>query len=142
MKVVAFIMCFLFPLSVFADNGKVASIKQEQKAPFTGFLFDPTAFAKIEADKQFLIDKCEVDKKLLGDKCDADKKFLNDSCAIEKDKIMKTDEVLLKGKDEEIIRLNKIVADMKPTSKGLWFGLGTVTGLVVSFTTVYLVKKL
>lgn len=142
MKIVAFIMCFLFPLSVFADNGKVASIKQEQKAPFTGFLFDPAAFAKIEADKQFLIDKCEVDKKLLGDKCDADKKFLNDSCAIEKDKIMKTDEVLLKGKDEEIIRLNKIVADMKPTSKGLWFGLGTAAGIVISLSTVYLVKKL
>ena len=67
-------MCFLFPLSVLADDGKLASIKENQKAPFTGFLFDPTAFAKIEADKQFLIEKCIAEKKLLTDKCDADKK--------------------------------------------------------------------
>jgi hypothetical protein len=142
MKIIAFIMCFLFPLSALADEGKLAAIKEAQKAPFTGFLFDPTAFAKIEADKQFLIEKCTVEKKLLTDKCEADKKFLNDSCAIEKDKTVKSYEVIVKGKDEEIIRLNGIIADTKPTSKGLWLGLGTAAGIVVSLTTVYLVKKL
>ena len=59
MKIVAFIMCFLFPLSVFADNGKVASIKQDQKAPFTGFLFDPTAFAKCQKLKFFMTHQIE-----------------------------------------------------------------------------------
>lgn len=142
MKVIAFIMCFLFPLSAFADGGKVAAIKQDQKAPFTGFLFDAAAFAKIEADKQFLLDKCEVDKKLLTDKCEAEKKFLNDTCANEKDKLTKTCNVVLKGKDDEIERLNKIIEDMRPPNKGLWFGLGAAAGIAVSLTTVYLVKKL
>ena len=69
-------MCFLFPLTAFAD-GKIASIKETQKAPFTGFLFDATAFAKIEADKQTLIEKYELEKKLLVEKCAAEKDFLN-----------------------------------------------------------------
>jgi aconitase B len=142
MKIVAFIMCFLFPLTALADEGKLASIKESQKAPFTGFLFDPTAFAKIEADKQFLIEKCTAEKKLLADKCDADKKFLNDSCAIEKDKILKSDQIIIKGKDDEITRLNKLIEDMHPPSKGLWFGLGAAAGVAISLTTVYLVKKL
>lgn len=142
MKTIAIIMCLLFPISVFADEGKIASIKETQRAPFTGFLFDPTAFAKIEADKQFILEKCAAEKKLLADKCEADKKFLNDSCAIEKDKIVKSDLVLLEGKDLEIARLNKVIGDMAPPNKGLWIGLGAFAGVAVSLTTVYLVKKL
>ena len=134
-------MCFLFPLTAFAD-GKIASIKETQKAPFTGFLFDPTAFAKIEADKQTLIEKYELEKKLLAEKCAAEKDFLNKTCVNEKETIEKSNAVVLKGKDEEIARLNAIIADTKPTSKGLWFGLGTAAGIAISLTTVYLVKKL
>ena len=141
MKIIAFIMCFLFPLTAFAD-GKIASIKETQKAPFTGFLFDPTAFAKIEADKQTLIEKYELEKKLLVEKCAAEKDFLNKTCVNEKETIEKSNAVVLKGKDEEIARLNAIIADTKPTSKGLWFGLGTAAGIAISLTTVYLVKKL
>ena len=134
-------MCFLFPLAAFAD-GKIASIKETQKAPFTGFLFDPTAFAKIEADKQTLIEKYELEKKLLVEKCAAEKDFLNKTCVNEKDALGKSYDVVLKGKDDEIARLNAIIADTKPTSKGLWFGLGTAAGIAISLTTVYLVKKL
>ena len=141
-RIIAFIMCFLFPLSAFAEGGKVASIKENQKAPFTGFLFDAAAFAKIEVDKQTIIEKYELEKKLLIEKCEAEKKFLNETCINEKDVLVKTNDVVLKGKDEEITRLNKIIADMAPPNRGLWFGLGTAAGLVVSFTTIYLVKKL
>lgn len=135
-------MCFLFPLTAFAEGGKVASIKQEQKAPFTGFLFDAAAFAKIEADKHTLVEKYELEKKLLADKCEAEKKFLNDTCANEKDVITKSNDIVLKGKDDEITRLNKIIEDMRPPNRGLWFGLGAAAGIAVSFTTIYLVKKL
>jgi len=141
MKIVAFIMCFLLPFSAFAD-GKIASIKETQKAPFTGFLFDPTAFAKIEADKQTLIEKFELEKKLLVEKCVAEKDFLNKTCNNEKDTLGKTYDVVLKGKDDEIARLNKVIGDMAPPNKGLWIGLGAAAGIAVSLTTVYLIKKL
>ena len=141
MKAIAVLICILFPLSAFAD-GKVASIKEGQKAPFNGFLFDAAAYATIEADKQTLIDKFELEKKLLADRCVAEKDFLNKTCNNEKDALGKSYDVVLKGKDEEIGRLNKIIEDMRPPNKGLWFGLGAATSIVVGLTTVYLVKKL
>jgi hypothetical protein len=141
MKLTAILLCILFPLSAFAD-GKVASIKEGQKAPFTGFLFDPAAYATIEADKHTLIEKFELEKKLLADKCSAEKEFLNKTCINEKETIEKTNAVVLKGKDDEIARLNKVIGDMAPPNKGLWIGLGAAAGIAVSLTTIYLIKKL
>ena len=140
-KLLVSILCFMFASPAFAD-GKVASIKEGQKAPFTGFLFDPVAYATIEADKHTLIEKFELEKKLLSDKCTAEKDFLNKTCVNEKETIEKSNAVVLKGKDDEIIRLNKIIEDMRPPNRGLWFGLGAAAGVAVSLTTVYLVKKL
>lgn len=141
MKAIAVLVCILFPLSAFAD-GKVASIKEGQKAPFNGFLFDAAAYATIEADKQTLIDKFELEKKLLADKCVAEKDFLNKTCNNEKDALGKSYDVVLKGKDDEIGRLNKIIEDMRPPNRGLWIGIGAAAGVAVTLTTVYLVKKL
>ena len=53
----------------------------------------------------------------------------------------KTFKIQLNSKNEEIERLNKLLIETK-TNKGLWFGLGAAAGIVVSLTTVYLVKKL
>ena len=141
MKAIAVLICILFPLSAFAD-GKVASIKEGQKAPFNGFLFDPVAYATIEADKQTLIDKFELEKKLLADRCVAEKDFLNKTCNNEKDALGKSYDVVLKGKEEEIGRLNKIIEDMRPPNRGLWIGVGAAAGVVITLSTVYLVKKL
>ena len=139
-KIIVFILCFMFTTPAFAD-GKVASIKEGQKAPFNGYLFDPTAFATIEIDKQQIIKKCELEKELLTKKCDGECTFLKDSCKNEKETLEKTLKIQLDSKDKEIERLSKIVLEPKP-SRGLWFGLGAASGLVVTLTTVYLVKKL
>ena len=63
-KLIAIILCFMFTTPAFAD-GKVSVLKQDQKAPFAGYLFDATAFATIEADKEAIIKKCELDKEFL-----------------------------------------------------------------------------
>jgi hypothetical protein len=144
-KIIAVILCLVFlPTTVFADAvaaPKVASIKEGQKAPFTGYLFDSAAFATIEIDKQEIIKKCELDKDLLTKKCNGECTFLKDSCKVEKETIEKTLKIQLDSKDKEIKRLSEILLEPKP-SRGLWFGIGAATGIVVSLTTVYLVKKL
>ena len=139
-KLMAFILCFMFASPVFAD-GKVASVKEGQKAPFTGYLFDSAAFATIEIDKQEIIKKCELDKDLLTKKCNGECTFLKDSCKVEKETIEKTLKIQLDSKDKELERLNKLLIETK-SNRGLWFGIGAATGIVVSLTTVYLVKKL
>jgi len=144
-KIIAIILCLMIlPMTVFADvvaAPKVASIKEGQKAPFTGYLFDSAAFATIEIDKQEIIKKCELDKELITKKCNGECTFLKDSCKNEKETLEKTLKVQFDSKDKEIKRLSEILLEPKP-SRGLWFGIGTAAGVVVTLTTVYLVKKL
>jgi hypothetical protein len=130
----------MFITPAFAE-GKVSVLKEGQRAPFDGYLFDPVAFATIEADKEAIIKKCELDKDYLIKKCDGECKFINDTCKLEKETIEKTFKVQLDSKSQEIDRLNKLLIETK-TNKGLWFGLGAAAGIVVSLTTVYLVKKI
>jgi len=139
-KLIALILCFMFTSPAFAD-GKVSVLKQDQKAPFAGYLLDPTAFATIEADKEAIIKKCELDKDLLSKKCNSECTFLKDSCKNEKEMLEKTLKIQIDSKDKELDRLNKLLIEQK-TNRGLWFGIGAATGIVVSLTTVYLVKKL
>ena len=130
-KLIAIILCFMFVTPAFAD-GKVASIKEGQKAPFTGYLFDPVAFATIEADKEILIKKCEAEKEFLVKKCDGECKFINDSCKNEKEGLEKTFQIQLDTKNNEIKRLNEIINGHKPVSRGLWFGIGAGVGVIVT----------
>lgn len=129
-KLIAFILCFMFATPAFAD-GKVASIKEGQKAPYNGYLFDPTAFATIEVDKQELIKKCELDKELLLKKCDGECTFLKDSCKNEKESAEKIFKIQLEAKDKEIDRLLKITLEPRP-SRGLWFGIGAGVGVIIT----------
>ncbi len=129
-KLITLILCFMFATPAFAD-GKVANIKEGQKAPYNGYLFDPAAFATIEVDKQEIIKKCELDKDLLTKKCDGECTFLRDTCKNEKDTLEKTLKIQLESKDKEIDRLLKITLEPKP-SRGLWFGIGAGVGVIIT----------
>ena len=140
-KLIAIILCFMFASPAFAD-GKVASIKEGQKAPFTGYLFDPAAFATIETDKELLIKKCEAEKEFLVKKCDGECKFINDTCKNEKEALEKTFKIQLDTKNSEITRLNEIINGHKPVSRGLWFGIGAGVGVIVTTGLVISIAKI
>lgn len=140
-KIIAFILCFLFATPVFASGkGKIASIKQEQKAPFAGYLLDPIAFATIEADKQELIKKCELDKELLVKKCEGECILLKETCKNEKDGAEKLFQIQLDEKNKEIDRLIKITLEPKP-NRGLWFGIGAGVGVIITTGLVIGISK-
>lgn len=138
-KLIAFILCFMFATPAFAD-GKVASMKEGQKAPFTGYLFDPTAYATIETDKQELIKKCELEKELLTKKCDGECVFLKDTCKNEKETLEKVLKIQIESKDKEIDRLLKITLEPRP-SRGLWFGIGAGVGVIITTGLVIVIAK-
>lgn len=146
-KILSLVLCLTFlPLSAFTEEvaaPKVANLKEGQRAPFSGYLFDAAAFATIEADKQAAVEKCELEKQFVSDKCKKDTKLAIDTCNNEKDIIQKNLSIQIEAKDLEIKNLNEKIISIKPTSKGLWFGLGTGVGIIVS-TSIYLIisKKL
>lgn len=140
-KIIALILSVMIPSVSFADPS-VASIKEGQKAPFTGYLFNYDAYSAVIVDKENIVKKCELDKKLISDKCASECKLLSDTCSNEKETIQKNFKIMIDAKDLEIKRLTDINFSNSPPNRGLWFGLGTAAGVVLSLTTVYLVKKL
>jgi hypothetical protein len=140
-KLIALILCFMFP-SVSYAGSSVSSLKEGQKAPFDGYLFNYDAYSAVIVDKENIIKTCELDKKLIADKCASECKLLSNTCSNEKETIQKNFKIMIDAKDLEIKRLTEINFSNNPPSRGLWFGLGAAAGVVLSLTTVYLVKKI
>jgi len=130
----------MFTTPAFAD-GKVASMKEGQKVPFTGYLFDPTAYATIDIDKKIIIEKCEAEKKFLVDKCQNDCKLIQESCNNEKDVLTKSFKIQLDSKDAQINKLNEQLLSIKPVSRGLWFGVGAGIGVILGAGAVIAIAR-
>lgn len=119
-----------------ASDGKFTFIQQGSQAPFTGTLFDPTATAKIMANRKFL--KEEYELKLGFELQKQQKQFDLDLSQIkitldtEREGFQKTLEV----KNKEIEQLNRIIAKKPGTNALLWgiiggfaVGVGTTVGI-------------
>ncbi len=119
-----------------ASDGKFTFIQQGRQAPFTGTLFDPTATAKIMANRKFL--KEEYELKLGFELQKRQKQFDLDLSQIkitldtEREGFQKTLEV----KNKEIEQLNRIIAKKPGTNALLWgiiggfaVGVGTTVGI-------------
>ncbi len=115
-----------------ASDGKFTFIQQGRQAPFTGTLFDPTATAKIMANRKFL--KEEYDLKLGFELQKRQKQFdldiaqLNITLDTERESFQKTLEV----KNKEIEQLNRIIAKKPGTNALLW---GVIGGFAVGVAT-------
>lgn len=48
-KIVLTVLLVIFPLNVFAQEAKIAYVKQGEKAPFAGYLLSPLALAEQQA---------------------------------------------------------------------------------------------
>lgn len=141
-KITVLVLCLMFlPISALAETPKVASIKEGQKSPFTGYLFNYEAYAAIDTDKKIIIEKCEAEKKFLVDKCQNDCKLVQDTCNNEKDALEKSFKIQLESKDNQINRLNEQLLSIKPVSRGLWFGVGAGIGIILGAGAVIAIAR-
>ena len=131
----------LLVLLVFCDNsqasdGKFTFVQQGSQAPFTGTLFDPTATAKIMANRKFLKEEYELklgfELQKQQKQFDLDLSQLNITLDTERESFQKTLEV----KNKEIEQLNRIIAKKPGTNALLWgiiggfaVGVGTTVGI-------------
>ena len=125
-----------------ASDGKFTFIQRGSQAPFTGTLFDPTATAKIMANRKFL--KEEYELKLGFELQKQQKQFDLDLSQIritldtERESFQKTLEV----KNKEIEQLNKIIKK-KPGTNALVWGVigGFAVGVATTVGITYAVNK-
>ncbi len=119
-----------------ASDGKFTFIQQGRQAPFTGTLFDPTATAKIMANRKFLKEEYELklgfELQKRQKQFDLDIAQLNITLNTEREGFQKTLEV----KNKEIEQLNRIIAKKPGTNALLWgviggfaVGVGTTVGI-------------
>ena len=115
-----------------ASDGKFAFIQQGRQAPFTGTLFDPTATAKIMANRKFLKEEYELklgfELQKQQKQFDLDLAQLNITLDTEREGFQKTLEV----KNKEIEQLNIIIAKKPGTNALLW---GVIGGFAVGVAT-------
>jgi|TARA_R110002020_G_scaffold14313_5_gene50826 hypothetical protein len=129
-----FLIVVFLPATCFA-NGKVAALKQGQKAPFDGILLDKKAEATIAAKRESAVKICKLEKTLLEKSakasCKLDVSILNAQLNSEKTKHSE----LMKLKEAELKRLNQALKE--PLHVNLWFGAGLVSGVALSLGIFY-----
>ena len=115
-----------------ASDGKFTFIQRGSQAPFTGTLFDPTATAKIMANRKFLKEEYELklgfEMQKQQKQFDLDISQLKITLNTEREGFEKTLEV----KNKEIEQLNRIIKRKPGTNALVW---GIVGGFVVGIAT-------
>lgn len=129
---IVFVSLLLLPGIAFGQ-GKIASIKKGQVAPFSGILLDRKAEATMAAKRESAVKICEIDKnytiKKLKSECDFNKRILT----IQKDSDKKKHNALMDLKKAEVKRLEiALKKSQKPDYSRLWFVGGFVAGIGLS----------
>ena len=134
---VVFVSLLLLPGIAFGQ-GKIASIKKGQVAPFSGILLDRKAEATMAAKRESAVKICEIDKnytiKKLKSECDFNKRILT----IQKDSDKKKHDALMDLKKAEVKRLEiALKKSQRPDYSRLWFVGGFVAGVGLSIGIFY-----
>lgn len=125
-----------------ASDGKFTFIQQGNQAPFTGTLFDPTATAKMLANRKFLQEEYELklgfELQKQQKQFDLDLSQIQITLDTEREGFQKTIEV----KNKEIEQLNRIIAK-KPGANALVWGIvgGFVAGVATTVGITYAVNQ-
>ena len=116
----------------FASDGKFTFLQKGSQAPFTGTLFDPSATAKIIADRKFFEEEYKLKLGFELEKqqkqFDFDLSQVKITLDTERESFQKTLEV----KNREIEQLNRIIAKKPGTNVLVW---GIVGGFAVGVAT-------
>lgn len=129
------------------DPGLVISpLKKGQRAPFTGVLLSPASAANVIVEMETFQEKLqiEVNKVIKQENANCEKKTLDLSAAATADK--KILQSSIDEKQRTISNLNvelKKLKDEKESawSPGVWVGLGTAGGILLTVLTAFAISK-
>lgn len=116
-------------------QGKIFNIKQGQKAPFSGTLFDIEASADLTIRLENHAAQCKLRLTKVEEVCQAESKFKLDLKIAELDAISLRHSEILKIKNDQIKFLQKQASGVQPwyESNALWVSVGIVLGLSIAY---------
>ena len=129
-----FVCSTSFAQTTTSTTGNFTFLSKGDSAPFDGTLFDPTAVAKILADKRFVQKECDLkikyEKDLKDATCTRDTKLLKSELEIEKNKY----NLIVSAQREEIETLRNLA---KGSDSTFWAVMGFVVGSASSIAIFY-----
>ena len=137
-KITAIILLMTFPVLAIADDTpKIKPMNQGETAPFSGVLFNSTAVAQSIAEREYNTEQCRLRIQHLEQreraKCDVLVAIAN----TEVDFLEQKYDSVLKIKDEEIDRFQKLALEKPNKNSHWWFAGGMVAGIVTSVVIFY-----
>jgi len=140
MRLISLILAFLIviiPTNVYSDTPKVADIRQGQKAPYNGVLYNYEANAVLLTvkDKSQLECSLQLKHSLAKEKAKCD--MLNSTVKASLEATEKKYGAILKIKNDEIEHLQKITLEQPNQYNHWWFAGGVVSGVALSLGIFY-----
>ena len=125
------------PSTALAETPKVAEIKQGQKAPYNGILYNYQANAVLLASKEKGQLECslQLNHSLAKEKAKCD--MLTSTVKASLTATEKKYDAILKIKNEEVERLHKLVMDKPNDYNNWWFAGGFLGGVALSMGIFY-----
>jgi len=125
------------PSTALAETPKVAEIKQGQKAPYNGILYNYQANAVLLASKEKGQLECslQLNHSLAKEKAKCD--MLTSTVKASLEATEKKYDAILKIKNEEMERLHKLVMDKPNDYSNWWFAGGFLGGVALSMGIFY-----
>jgi len=135
-----FLYVLLFPTSAYGSE-KVATVKQGERAPFTGTLFNTEAAARLLADLETNKKWCEIEsnRKLGIQKAEMQLKI--DVLQATYDSLQFRHDEIIKIKNGQIDYLEKKLTKPKIPNE-LWFVIGTVAGASLAIGAGYSMSQI
>ena len=137
-RITIIVAILLYPGVVAAqDAPKVITLQKDQLAPFAGSLLNPAAVAHAIAEKENIASQCRLSEQYTEKREKAKCDLLVASVSARLDASKTALDTILRIKDEEIERLNKVALERPNRYNHWWFGGGIVVGIVTSITIFY-----
>jgi len=137
-KIIAILLLITFPVMAFADDlPKIKPMNKGEIAPFAGVLFNPTAIAQTIAEKEYNAQQCRLRTEHLEQKEKAKCDLLVSITKVEIDFLQKKYDSIIKIKDEEINRLQKVALERPNNNSHWWLAGGMVAGIITSVVIFY-----
>ena len=129
-------LIILIPVNSYS-NPKVAEIKQGQKAPFNGILYDYEANAVLLASKEKGQLECSLQLKHSAAKGEAKCDMLTSTVKASLTATEKKYDAILKIKNGQIDHLEKITLEQPNAYNNWWFAGGFLSGVALSMGIFY-----
>lgn len=137
-KIIAIILLITFPVMAFADDTpKIKPMNKGESAPFSGVLFNSSAVAQTIAEKEYNAEQCRLRIEHIEQKEKAKCDLLVATTKVEIDFLQKKYDSIMKIKDEEINRFQKLALEKPNKNSHWWFAGGMVAGIVTSVVIFY-----